>query len=66
MNEWITVYQQKVNYLKTAFSDYSQTIYDDYRNLENYNKTKKKKTINSLWWHDSKYEIKYKSKFYSH
>ena len=39
-----------------AFTDYSQTIDNVYENLEDYN-PKKKKSINSVWWHDRRYEI---------
>ena len=39
-----------------AFTDYSQTIDNVYENLEDYN-PKKKESINSVWWHDRRYEI---------
>ena len=33
-----------------TFIDYSQTIYDIYENLEEYNPTNKKENVNSVWW----------------
>ena len=36
--------------------DYSQTI-DVYENLEDYNPTKKKDSLNNVWWIDSRYRI---------
>ena len=36
------------------FIDYSQTIDDVYENFKDYNPTKKK-SINSVWWYDSRY-----------
>ena len=37
-----------------AFINYSQTIDDVYENFKDYNPTKKK-SINSVWWYDSRY-----------
>ena len=39
-----------------AFIDYSQTIDNVYENLEDYN-PEKKKSLNSVWWYDSRYGI---------
>ena len=41
-----------------AFIDYSQTIDDVYENLEDYNRIKKTRVSNSVWWYDSRYGIK--------
>ena len=38
-----------------AFIDYSQTIDYAYEYLEQYNQTKK--SVNSVWWYDSRYGI---------
>ena len=40
-----------------AFIDYSQTIDYVYKNLEGYNPTKKKESVNRVWWYDSRYGI---------
>ena len=40
-----------------AFIDYSQTIDDVYENLEDYNRIKKTRVPNSVWWYDSRYGI---------
>ena len=37
--------------------DYSQTIDGVYENLEDYNPKKKKDSVKSVWWYDSRYEI---------
>ena len=34
-----------------AFIDYSQTIDDVYENLEDYNRIKKTRVSNSVWWY---------------
>ena len=57
---------QSVNYLSMgkakqtlknwkAFIDHSQTIDDVYENLGDYNPAKKTKSVNSVWWYDSRY-----------
>ena len=40
-----------------AFIDYSQTIDYVYKNLEGHNPTKKKESVNRVWWYDSRYGI---------
>ena len=41
----------------TTFINYSHTIYGVYENLEDYNPTKKKESVNSVWWYYSRYGI---------
>ena len=40
-----------------AFINYLQTIDDAYENLEDYNPTSKKESVNSVWWCDRRYGI---------
>ena len=38
-----------------AFIGYLQTIDDVYENFEDYNPAKKKESVNSVWWYNSRY-----------
>ena len=40
-----------------AFINYSETIYDVYENLEDYDPTKKWRDVNSVWRHDRRHGI---------
>ena len=57
--QWIINEREKVRIKKLknpkAFIDYSQTIDYAYEYLEQYNQTKK--SVNSVWWYDSRYGI---------
>ena len=47
--------------------DYSQTVDDDYENSKDYNPKdykQRKKSVNSIWWYDSRYRISWKFKSY--
>ena len=41
-----------------SFSDYLSKIDDVYENSEDYNLTKEKESVKSVWWHDSRYGSK--------
>ena len=43
-----------INY---SFINYSQATDDVSENLEDYNLTKEKESVNSVWWYDSRYGI---------
>ena len=67
---WITINKREkvgIKKLKNpkAFIDYSQTIDNVYESFEDYNATKKKKSINSVWLFGRRYGIWWKIKSYS-